>query len=470
MMAITALLALALAPLFLAIANLGRASLTQSWQRQARSLGRAVTGHVHEAREHRAPDTLPGLLDAQLGEGVAAIGIYDRAGKLVSQSAEQPAPAALPATVEPTRGVMQTLGTKGQTLLVVTPGQKGPVAALLYLDPDAVPVSPLVRLVAFYIALLGLTLLVFAYFALTRIVVAPVERLRVAASRVASGTRGLSVPRTGGRELIELGESLRTMTEALQAEEDNLKRKVDELEASERELRQAQNTVIRTERLASVGRLAAGLAHEIGNPIAAILSFQELLLDGELDDEQREFLERMKRETERVHRILRDLLDFARPTARTEDEDKTASVREVVDQVVALVRPQKALNEVALSVDLDESLPAVAMHPERLEQVLLNLILNAADAVPRPDGHITVEAEADESSVRITVEDDGGGIAPSVRERLFEPFVTTKDVGQGTGLGLAVCRGLIEATGGTITVEDGTEGARFVLTLPRVEA
>ncbi|MEL6209802.1 MAG: HAMP domain-containing protein [Pseudomonadota bacterium] len=227
MFAIAALLALALAPLFVAIANLGRASLTQSWQRQARSLGRAVTGHVHEARQHRPPETLPDLLEAQLGEGVAAIGIYDPQGKLMNQVQEAEAPSTLPATVDPGRGAMQAIGAQGQTLLVVTPGQKGPVAALLYLDPDTVPVSPLVRLVAFYIGLLGLTLLVLAYFVLTRIVVTPVERLRVAASRVASGTRGLSVPRTGGRELIELGESLRTMTEALQADEEYLKRKVD---------------------------------------------------------------------------------------------------------------------------------------------------------------------------------------------------------------------------------------------------
>jgi two-component system, NtrC family, sensor kinase len=110
----------------------------------------------------------------------------------------------------------------------------------------------------------------------------------------------------------------------------------------------------------------------------------------------------------------------------------------------------------------------VAIAPERLEQVLLNLMMNAADAVRRPGGRIAVDATRDDDHVRITVEDDGGGIAASVRERLFEPFVTTKDVGRGTGLGLAVCRGLVEAAGGTIHAEDGAEGARFVLALPVV--
>ncbi|MEM6787277.1 MAG: ATP-binding protein [Myxococcota bacterium] len=469
LLAITAVLVLALAPLFLAIANLARASLTQSWQRQARSLGRAVTGHVHEARGHRAPEALPPLLEAQLGEGVAAIGVYDRRGRLQQQATETSVPTALPDVVAPDRGSM--VAPDEGALLVITPGAQGPVAALLYLDPDRVPVGPLVRLTAFYIGLLGLTLLVFAYFALTRIVVAPVVRLQVAAGRVASGARTLSVPRTGGRELVDLAESLRAMTDALRAEEENLKRKVEELERSEAALRRAQNTVVRTERLASVGRLAAGLAHEIGNPIAAILSFQELLLDGDLDPEPREFVVRMKRETERVHRVLRDLLDFARPTIRNEEAPRSASVADVVDVVVALVRPQRALDDVVLSVAVEAHLPAVAMHPDRLEQVLLNLVLNAADVVPRPGGRIAIDARsAPQGGVRLSVEDDGGGVDPEVRDRIFEPFVTTKDVGQGTGLGLAVCRGLVEAVNGTIDIEDGPEGARFVVTLPGASA
>jgi C4-dicarboxylate-specific signal transduction histidine kinase len=166
--------------------------------------------------------------------------------------------------------------------------------------------------------------------------------------------------------------------------------------------------------------------------------------------------------------VLRDLLDFARPAVRggpADEAEAESSVGQAVEHVVALLRPQKAFTEVEIVTKLAKALPLAAIVPARLEQVLLNLLLNAADAVPRQGGKIAIEAEGDASAVRIAIEDNGGGIAPSVRDRLFEPFVTTKEPGKGTGLGLAVCRGLIEAAGGRIDLTEGTAGARFVLTL-----
>jgi signal transduction histidine kinase len=265
------------------------------------------------------------------------------------------------------------------------------------------------------------------------------------------------------------------MTERLRAEEEALRQKVAEVEAATEELRRAQDTLVRSERLASVGRLAAGLAHEIGNPITAMLGLLDLLLEGGLDEaERRDFLERLKRETDRVHQVLRDLLAFARPAVKDDadaqaDAQSRTSVAQAVAHVVALVRPQKSFADVQVQASIDEDLPPVTIGASRIEQVLLNLLLNAADAAPTPGGRVIVEAQASKSTVRITIEDNGGGIAPSVRQRLFEPFVTTKEPGKGTGLGLAVCRGLIEAAGGHIDVEDGTEGARFVMELPQAQ-
>ena len=458
-----ALLVLAFAPLFFAIASLARASFTQSWERNAIALGRAIAGHISEARRARNAEELAALLDTQLGEGVGAIGVYDDSGKLVQRAGDD-AQELLAAAVEPRFERVRPVTTpRGPAVEVLVPGEGGSVAAVLHTDPAAVRVGPLVQLVALYIGLLGLALLVFSYFVLTRIVVAPIDRLSRAARRVAEGARELTVPRGGGRELLELGSSLATMTATMRAEEEQLRDNVAEL-------KQAQDTIIRSERLASVGRLSAGLAHEIGNPIAAILSFQELLLDGELADDERDFVQRMKRETERVHKILRDLLDFARPAQidEGEPEDVSASVREAVEQVVSLLKPQKSFNDVEVVVDVAEGLPPVAMHAGRIEQVLLNLMLNAADVVPKPEGRVKVVATKEDDAVVISIEDNGGGIAPSVRDTLFEPFVSTKDVGKGTGLGLSVCRGLAESAGGSIDVEDGVEGARFVLTLPTV--
>jgi signal transduction histidine kinase len=144
-------------------------------------------------------------------------------------------------------------------------------------------------------------------------------------------------------------------------------------------------------------------------------------------------------------------------------------VAAAVDDALALVRPQKTFREVTVEVEIARGLPHVALSHERIVQVVLNLLLNAADVVPKRSGKVWVRASAQsDQAVRIEVEDNGPGIDASVRDRLFEPFVTTKEVGKGTGLGLAVCRGLVEAVGGTIAVEDGEKGARFVLELPKV--
>jgi signal transduction histidine kinase len=327
--------------------------------------------------------------------------------------------------------------------------------------------------VALYMTTFALALLVFAYFSLTRLIVRPVEALVRATDKVASGARALEVPRTGARELADLGSSVRAMTARLIANEEALRAKVDELTRATERLTQAQAHLARSERLASVGRLAAGIGHEIGNPIAAIMGMQELLLGGDLPKEtELDFLTRMKSETERIHTVLRDLLDFARPeqAASASLGVPSASVPNVVDDVLALVGPQKTFRDIDVKTEILPDLPPVSLAAPRLTQVLLNLLLNAADAISATKTRcaIVVRAREDGARVRIEVEDDGPGIAPEVRANLFEPFVTTKEVGAGTGLGLAVCRGLVEAAGGTIELDpDHAPGARFVITLPR---
>jgi signal transduction histidine kinase len=258
------------------------------------------------------------------------------------------------------------------------------------------------------------------------------------------------------------------MTAKLRADEQRMRDQIAELERSAEKLREAQDRLVRTERLASVGRLSAGLAHEIGNPIAALLGLEDLLLQGGLSpDEQHDFLTRIKSETERIHRVLRDLLDFARPAAATKGaDDQPGDVAEAVADVVALVRPQRSFRQVELRVDTAPDLPRVTLGNERLMQVLLNLLLNAADATDAK-GVVSLTAARSGSGVKLTVEDNGPGIDPSVRERLFEPFVTTKEVGKGTGLGLAVCRGLVDSARGSIHLDESHKGgARFVVELP----
>lgn len=478
LLALGSLLVLAFVPLFFAVASLTRATMTSVRESSARALGRAIAGHVTAAGAARSPEELRPLLDAQLGqEGVSAIGLYDDRGAIAARAGEDGAPLGLPATIAPGAEHLSSIQTaRGGAVLVVVPSDEGgapfAVAVVVRTDPSTTSSAPLVRLVALYTGIIALALLVFAYLSMTRLVVEPLDRITRAARRVADGARVLDAPRKGARELVELGSSLALMTERLRADEESLRAKIAEVERYARDLERAHERLVRSERLASVGRLAAGLAHEIGNPLSAILGFQELLLEGGLDEaEQRDFLARMKRETERIHRILRDLLDFARPASPSgagEARDPAGSVGEAVSDVVALVKPQKAFRGIEVSADVAPDLPSVVLSRQRLVQVLLNLLLNAADAAPRESGRVVVRASRGAADrVRIEVEDNGPGIAAEIRDRLFEPFVTTKQVGEGTGLGLAVCRGLVEAVGGTIALEAGGEGgARFVIDLP----
>lgn len=476
LLALGALLVLAFVPLFFAVASLTRATMSSARASSARSLGRAVAGHVTEAQATRAAEEIAPLLEAQVGqEGVAAIGVYDASGKQVARAGSEAA-AALPAEVPP--GVEKIAPVKtsfGGGVLVVVPGDRaasaGAVAVVVRTDLKATRGAPLVRLVGLYTGVVALALLVFAYFSMTRLVVQPIEALSRAARRVADGASTLEAPRRGARELTELGASLALMTERLRADEASRRARIVEIERYAADLSSAQERLIRSERLASVGRLAAGLAHEIGNPLSAILGFQELLLQGGLDaQEQRDFLERMKRETERIHRVLRDMLDFARPAAsvRPGRPEPPGAVPDAVADVSALVLPQKSFRSLELRTELAPELPRVSLSHPRLVQVLLNLLLNAADAIRSEGGFIVLRAcQSGADRVRVEVEDNGPGIAEEIRDRLFEPFATTKEAGQGTGLGLAVCRGLVEAAGGTLMAEQGAlGGARFIMELP----
>lgn len=468
------LLAVAFVPLYFAVARLTEASLAAARRDAARDLGRAIAAHVLSAERGRDARATESLLAAQLSEGgVVAIGLYDASG---ARRAERGETALLPPRVLHGGEVAELVSVHGESgLLVVVPSARedSAVAMVIALDPASLPQTPIVRLVALYTGTVALALLVFAYFAMTRLVVRPLEQLSHSAGRVAAGARKLEIPTPRARELAELAQAVSAMLEKLIADEQTLRDKIDELERATRELKSAQATVVRSERLASVGRLAAGVAHEIGNPIAALLGFEELLLSGDLPPEERDdFLRRMKKETERVNRVLRDLLDFARPKSGAASADTAevlgisdaADVAETVELVASLVGPQKPMHSLSLTRELAPSLPRVTISGERLQQVLLNLVLNAADAAK---SCVAVSAEAGQGTVVVRVDDDGPGVDPAIRATLFEPFVTTKEVGKGTGLGLAVCKALVEAAGGTLALVEGRlGGACFQLELP----
>ncbi|MCB9612422.1 MAG: HAMP domain-containing histidine kinase [Sandaracinus sp.] len=335
----------------------------------------------------------------------------------------------------------------------------------LWLRPTDEALPATASLLLFYVALTGGVILLLSYLVLTFVIVRPVEAVTLASERVAGGNLEVSVPVRGAAEVARLATSFNAMAERVRHDRDALQERLRQLERTTAELASAQEQVVRGARLASVGRLAAGLAHEIGNPLAAILGLVELAQDADVDEADRaEMLQRIQHETERIHAILRDLLDFARQGAEMETEIGSADLRAVVADAAALVAPE-GRGKLVIARDLAD-IGEVVGHADRLEQVVLNLLLNAKDAMGGT-GTVHVRLRRDEGVAELVVRDEGPGIAPEILDRLFEPFVTTKPVGQGTGLGLAVCHTLVERLGGTITADNPTEGgACFVLRLP----
>jgi two-component system, NtrC family, sensor kinase len=319
---------------------------------------------------------------------------------------------------------------------------------------------PLIDMLFFYLALTGLAVLLLSYIALTYLIVRPLERLTLSAEELRAGGEHVFVREQGSAEAVRLAQTFNEMATLLRAERKRLVDRLAELERTTDELEHKEQQLIHGEKLASIGRLAAGVAHEIGNPLSAILGLVELLRGGGLSEaESREFLERVHRETERIHRIIGDLLDFARRDVDDDAGAQSADLGEVVDDAVRLLRPQRASRDVQIVVSIDPRTPRVRGPQHRLSQVVLNLVLNALDALAGK-GRVDVRAfpSDDGQSVVFVVEDDGPGIAADMLDKLFDPFTTTKPTGQGTGLGLAVTHSIVHGLSGSISVRNKPQG------------
>jgi C4-dicarboxylate-specific signal transduction histidine kinase len=468
-----ALLLLFYAPLFFATSTYTRVGLEQLQRSNAEKLGRSVAAHLNVLRTQSSEDAFVDLARAQIQkESVHALSLL---------RADQ-RPLAILGEVDLLRGISRQSGfggqpevrqlstPKGPAILVYEPGTAGGVAAVVRVDSEVTQAESLAKLMGLYMGVGGVALLAAAYLALTRWIVRPILTLERGAERVASGNLRLKPIQQAPRELANLSRQLSHMTERLAEEEESLRAKIEELESLTQELQDAQSSLVRSERLATVGRLAAGLAHEVGNPISALMGLQDLMLDGGLSEsERKDFLGRMKKETARVDRVLSDLLAYARPGGDrriASGGDSSGSVESAVLDVVSLLSPQGDMRDMAFEHEIDSDLPAVLLNQEELTQILLNLVMNAADACEK-NGRVVIRAQKNEGGVLLTVEDNGPGVADEVSDSLFEPFVSTKDVGKGTGLGLAVTRGLVESAGGGMQVAPSElGGAKFSAQLP----
>jgi signal transduction histidine kinase len=291
-----------------------------------------------------------------------------------------------------------------------------------------------------------------------RIISRPLRRLTEAAVTVAAGEYGATVEVESNDEVGLLASSFNEMSRKMAGDIERLRSMGEQL--------------VRTEKLAAAGTLAAGVAHEVNNPLASISSLVQILQarvpPDAADDrsaETREMLRVISQQIARITQVLREMTDFAR---QRPPERAPLDVSRAVEASLRLVSFDENFKRLHLSTDFDPRAPLVSADADQLQQVFLNLLLNARDAMPA-GGDVEVSTRYDERAAEITIEiaDTGAGIAPEHLAHVFDPFFTTKPTGRGTGLGLAVCYGIITAHGGRIEIApDDGRGTRVRVALP----
>jgi two-component system, NtrC family, sensor kinase len=317
----------------------------------------------------------------------------------------------------------------------------------------------------------------FLVFFTRKFVQKPIRKLIGGTKAVARMELDQPIDIRSSEELEDLADSFNTMRERLKAEMQknaelmgDLENKVEERTA---QLRAAEHKLIQTDRMASLGQLAASVAHEINNPVSGVLNLsmlmQRILKDDGVPSNRiadfRRYLGQVAHETARVGRIVSDLLSFSR---RSKPQSSDADLNAIIRRTVSLVNHKLSLAGIELDLQLDPQLPHVHCDASQIQQVVLNLVMNGAEAIKGP-GRVTVKTRPDlpARAVILEVADNGPGIPPELVDRIFEPFFTTKEEGKGVGLGLAVVYGIVEAHGGDIDVESRMgEGSLFRVVLP----
>ena len=306
-----------------------------------------------------------------------------------------------------------------------------------------------------------------------RIVYRPLGDLKEGSERLAEGDLEHPIPVRSDDELGQLAESFNSMTRALRksrAELQDWGRTLEEkVEEATQDLQIAQAEAARSEKLASVGQLAAGIAHELNNPLTGVLTFSHLVRKQLPDDSpEAEDLDLVIQETKRCAVIIRRLLDFAREKT---PEKKYSDINKLIRETTHLIHQSAQVADIDIILDLDEAIPAVWIDEDLVKQVIMNMLVNAQHAID-DGGTISVKTrdrrqDEENDMVEISITDTGCGISEENLQRIFDPFFTTKGVGKGTGLGLSVSHGTIVAHGGMIEVssEEGV-GTEFRVYLP----
>lgn len=324
-----------------------------------------------------------------------------------------------------------------------------------------------------------LVLTVVGLYLISNIAVKPVQRMVKRAEEFKGGDELFFLYGNKDNEFDKLSKALNRLLKKISEDKDKLQASVCSLEKVNMELKQAEKDVIRAEKMASVGRLSSGIAHEIGNPIGIVIGYLELLKQKDVpEDEKNEYIKRAGDEINRINIIIRQLLDFSRPS---EEKPKITGAHEIINDIADIVKFQSFMSNIEIRLSLDAENDNILADSNQLRQIFLNFIINAADAVSssqnRQNGRLVItsevidetnaEAVSGQKTLKISFADNGPGIPEECIGNIFDPFFTTKEPGKGTGLGLFVCFALVDGMGGKIKVQSKeNEGTTMMIYLP----
>lgn len=366
------------------------------------------------------------------------------------------------------------------------------------------------RMILISLFLDAIILIVFGSFLLSRVLVKPLNDLLRLTQRISEGDFSQTIEGTSKNEIGQLISSFNRMIVRLRENQERIDSYLKSLELANKKLKEAQEELIRNEKLASIGRFAAGVAHEVGNPLGAILGYTSILEKEGVDrEESKDYLKRIEKEIERINRIVRELLDYAKPS---KFEIRDIEVNKVLENALSLLTHQRTFRNIETRLELQPDLPLIKGDDSQLSQVFINILLNAIDAMPK-GGNLRIKAEnvAAENSfgdgiqqlypprrredpvesdysrlrksdlfsslvtrysrgdplIKIAISDTGMGIERENLERIFDPFFTTKEPDKGTGLGLSVSLRIVESMGGRINVQSEVgKGSTFEIYFP----
>jgi len=314
-----------------------------------------------------------------------------------------------------------------------------------------------------WVVSVGLTLLAIT---LTNTLTRPIRRLLDMAQQVRRDNPAHRAAIINGDELGRPILPLNNMADHLGKSCPTLQDRSEELERRNRELHQNQNELLQAEKLSAIAELVASIAHEINNPLTSVIGYAELLQALDTDPRVKEYSKTIVENAVRIHRIIEDLLIFAseRPL-----EKVPVNLVELIESALKLAHVQLQSDHIKLLTELTPNLPRIMADPRQIQKVLLNLIDNARRAIvrARKGSRITVRVQANHTHLRISVSDDGPGIPPEIMPRIFDPLFSTKEVGEGPGLGLSISYGIVRQHGGRIRAESTPgQGATFFIDLP----